>query len=73
MKQHLWGPILFLILLLSITALGLLYWYKYRPSDIRSLCSEEQRVNARPRPPWDQNKKRVRTYQECLQDHGVDK
>ncbi len=73
MKQHSRGVILLLCVLITLTALGLIYWYKYRPSDIRALCAEEEKVNARPRPPWDQNKKRMRTYQECLEDHGVDK
>ena len=71
MRQNLLGIILLVVILISVTALGLIYWFKYRPADVRALCWQEQLVNARPRPPWDQNKKRVRTFQECLQDHGV--
>ncbi len=73
MKEHLRGIILLLFVLLSLTGIALVYWYKYRPSDIRALCAEEQKVNARPRPPWDQTRRRTRTYQECLQDYGVNK
>ncbi len=73
MKQNLWGTILLLVVLLALTAVGLIYWFKYRPADIRELCAQEEKVNRRPRPPWDERKRIVRTYQQCLEDNGIDK
>lgn len=71
MKQNLRGIILVIGVLLCVAVLVLIYWFKYRPSYIRALCAEEATVSSRPRPPWDTTKRRVRTYQECLQENGL--
>ena len=74
MKQNWSAIILFLILLLSVSGLLWVYWYKYRPEEIGALCQEEAKVNKlRPRPADDPFKRRVRTYQECLQENGINK
>jgi hypothetical protein len=71
MKQHL-GIILFIVVLLCLLGIGLLYWYEYRPADIRALCAEEQKVKStHPKPPWDKTEKRVRSYQQCLEENGI--
>jgi len=73
MKQHL-GIILFIVLLVCLLGIGLLYWYEYRPTDVRALCAEEEKVKrSRPRAPWDTTPKRVRSYQECLEENNIKK
>lgn len=73
MNEKLLSIILAVVVLICVIGLGLLYWFEYRPSDIRDLCTEEARVNARPKPPWDQTKRRARSYDECLHENGLDK
>jgi len=73
MKQ-LVGVILFIIVILCIGGALWVYWNKYRPSEIEALCREEARVNAqKPRPSDDPFHRRARTYQQCLQEHGINK
>lgn len=66
--------ILLLTVLFSLSGLLWIYWTKYRPAEIEALCTEEAKVNAeRPRPPDDPFKRRVRTYEQCLQENGINK
>jgi len=72
MKQNWSAIILALILVLGVSGLFWVYWFKYRPAEIEALCREEAIVNAkRPRPPDDPFKRRVRTYDQCLQENGI--
>ena len=74
MKQNWAAIILLLTVLLSVGGVFWIYWTKYRPAEIEELCSEEAKVNAhRPRPRDDPFKRRVRTYEQCLEENGIRK
>ena len=72
-RNNLLTIIVVVFVLAGVTAGGLFYWYKVRPNDIREMCEEEKIANARPRPPWKETKTRVRTYDQCLEENGLDK
>lgn len=73
MKTLVFKVIVLICVILSVIGLSLYYWYEYRPSDIRAICEEEKKMNSRPHPPWEQTKRRVRTYQQCLEENGIEK
>lgn len=73
MKQYL-SIILLVVVVSCIGGVLWVYWHKYRPAEIEALCREEAKVNAqKPRPSDDPFKRRERTYQQCLQENGINK
>ncbi|MGD0283330.1 MAG: hypothetical protein ABSB95_13320 [Dissulfurispiraceae bacterium] len=70
MREKVFAIVLLLSLIIGISGLLWIYWYKYRPAEIEELCTEEAKVNARGRPSDDAFHRRIRSYQECLQEEG---
>lgn len=74
MRRNWLAIILGVTLVLSLGGLLWVYWTKYRPAEIEALCLEEAKVNVhKPRPSDDPFKRRVRTYDQCLEENGIKK
>lgn len=69
MKRNLLILVLLATLVSCAVGLFLVYWFEYRPEEIKVLCRQEEQVNAQ-RP---NKSRRVRSYQECLQENGIGK
>ncbi len=75
--------IIILSLVVLIIASGLFYWYQWRPSEIRKICSEESVNKAEsevnkyikalvPKKADEEiNQKKTNYYQDCLTKHGL--
>lgn len=71
MKRYLFKIIL-MVVVLCAALLGLVYWYyEYRPDEIRELCANELKVIEPHKQPGEEFHRRKRTYQQCLQEHGI--
>jgi hypothetical protein len=67
------NPWLFIILILAVGG-GLFYWYEYRPTEIKQVCSAEARFDQRAFKESDDTKRQAfinMYYDDCLMRFGL--
>lgn len=67
MKRKSFTFILLALVGACIVVLPLIYWFEYRPDEIRYLCQQEQEAYAQ----HPNKHRRVRSYQQCLEENGL--